>query len=368
MPRRRRKRVAVCWAQTPDATCAVEQPDETNSYPMKIAGVLVSLCIVSIASCDRVRFPGLESEEAFKAEEAVIFETGPNAASSLSVLNAESCGPDLAAEATATLAERISSRLGNDGVDGGTPAGRLRRTALDDLPGIVKLEPETDIGRGRVSKGHCSATRIAPHWFVTAAHCVKGDYDRLILRAGGARLSAPETRDVLVDFAVCHSGYGFLENRYANDIALMRISEKTVMEVTDIPQAVWGRVTDVFGPDTYPEATVGGWGLTQYGGDLSDDLQKTTLYISRVGPAQISLASSAGRGPCIGDSGGPLFVRDGENGLVLMGVLSTVAENRTGGLCAGEYQSVYTNLVGFSDWLTDVMATCDATPGICRPS
>lgn len=234
-----------------------------------------------------------------------------------------------------------------------------------DLPGIVKLEPETDLSQTEIAKGHCSATRIARNWFVTAAHCVSNGYDRIVLKVGDENLGSEIIRTVPVDYAVCHAGFQGELDRFDNDLSLLRISEDNLDALKDIPVITWGATSQPFAVTRFQSARVGGWGLKSYGGELNNHLQKMELDILNIEKKTIRLASRAGRGPCVGDSGGPLMVED-DGKPVLMGVLSTISSNRFGEMCAGNYVSNYTNLSAFRGWAFNTMAICDAQIGQCR--
>ncbi len=237
-----------------------------------------------------------------------------------------------------------------------------------DLPGIVKLEPEYDLSPNEVAKGHCSATRIARNWFVTAAHCVASGYDRIVLKTGNENLTANNIRTVAVDYAMCHSGFrGETTQQYENDLSLLHISNDNLFALTDVPVVKWGVTSQPFSTVKFRSARVGGWGLKTYGGELNDHLQKMELDILHIDRRVIRLSSRAGRGPCVGDSGGPLIVSD-EGRPVLMGVLSTISSNRYGEMCAGNYVSNYTNLTAYRSWAFNTMAVCEASDARCRVS
>lgn len=243
--------------------------------------------------------------------------------------------------------------------------GLYRPLLARDLPGIVKLEPEHDLALTEVAKGHCSATRIADDWFLTAAHCVSSDYDRIVLKVGSESLYSDDIRSVPVDYAVCHAGFRGENTRYENDISLLHIADENLPFLSDVPIIDWGTTSRPFDKISYRTARVGGWGLKKYEGDLNDHLQKMELDIVTIDPKQISLESKAGRGPCVGDSGGPLMIDD--NGKpVLMGVLSTISSNRFGEMCAGRYISNYTNLTAYRSWVFNIMAVCTEQEDNCR--
>lgn len=240
-----------------------------------------------------------------------------------------------------------------------------RETNARDLPGIVKLEPEKDLPGFEMSKGHCSATRIATNWFVTAAHCVSNGYDRINLKTGSDVLSSTDVLTVPVDFALCHTGFTGRNSFFDNDLSLLYVSDNHLMALSSVPVVSWGVTRVPFSTVRFREARVGGWGLTSFGGELSDQLQKMSLDIMYINDRTIRLMSRAGRGPCIGDSGGPLIVED-DGKPVLMGVLSTISANTDGEMCAGSYLSNYTNLSGYQSWVLNTMLTCNADTEVCR--
>lgn len=275
---------------------------------------------------------------------------------------AKPCGlrPETAASATDL---GFSAEYQN--VPAPSSAGLYRPLHARDLPGIVKLEPEHDIALTEVAKGHCSATRIADDWFLTAAHCVSSGYDRIVLKVGSESLYSDDIRSVPVDYAVCHAGFRGQNTRYENDISLLHIADENLPSLSDVPVIDWGSTSRPFDKISYRTARVGGWGLKTYKGDLNDHLQKMELDIVTIDPKQISLASNAGRGPCVGDSGGPLIIDD-DGKPVLMGVLSTISSNRFGEMCAGRYVSNYTNLTAYRSWVFNIMAVCTEQEDDCR--
>lgn len=233
-----------------------------------------------------------------------------------------------------------------------------------DLPGIVKLEPETDTLPDQVAKGHCAATRIADSWFITAAHCVSERYDRINLKVGSEQLSSELIRTVPVEYAICHSQFGRGDAPFENDIALLRVADRDLADISSVPIVPWGVTNAPFSTIRYGKARVGGWGMLKYGGRLADHLQKMELDIFSIDSHFIRLESSLGRGPCIGDSGGPLVIDDAGKP-VLMGVLSTIATNRDGEMCTGDYISTYINLAGYRDWADQMIMACAADNKTC---
>jgi len=209
--------------------------------------------------------------------------------------------------------------------------------------------------------------RIRANWFVTAAHCVDQPFDEIRMIGDAANLRSPAARISSAATAICHGGYLGTDNAYSNDIALLHLSPEQAAPFVNIPVARTAATNLPFAPANYPAGEMAGWGLTRFGGQLSNDLLMTALKITAVGPAAITAASQGGAGPCIGDSGGPLYVTEADGTRTLVGILSVVEQNHaTGQFCAGDYNGRYTNLQGYAGWIDSVIALCEAQPEACQ--
>lgn len=301
----------------------------------------------------------------FPAETPAPLTEPSGAPSSLAAINAAICGEKQAVGETLTAAARAGVTSIEPPSFGTATVNGLSAT-LANFPGIVKLEPRKFLDSGAISSGHCSATRIARNWFVTAAHCVDDTYDELRLVTGSETLSSPLAVPVVASHSVCHSAYEGPRTGYANDVALLFVSDAEIENVTNVPISALADTDRTLTPSAYPTAEMAGWGLTGFDEGLSNELLSAQLSLASAGPAAIRVTSLNGAGPCIGDSGGPLFVTEQSGAKKVVGVLSVIEQSRTSGaFCDGDYGGRYTNLLGYKGWINDVIAACEASPSLC---
>ncbi len=307
--------------------------------------------------------PGAETLTAEPASAAALAAV---ARPTLALYNASRCALPEGAAATPTVASVAGATQLEEPVIG-TEAVNALAASLSSFPGIVKLEPRRAEVSGTIASGHCSAVRIRANWFVTAAHCVDQPYDEIRLIGDAANLRSPAARITAAETAICHGGYLGTDNGYSNDIALLHLSDAQAASLTNVPIARIATTSQPLAPANYPTGDMAGWGLTHFGGQLSNELLTTSLKITAVGPAAITVASQSGAGPCSGGSGGPLYVSEADGSKSVVGILSVVEQNRaTGQFCAGDYNGRYTNLQGYTGWMDSVIALCEAQPDACK--
>ncbi|GAA2785860.1 serine protease [Saccharopolyspora taberi] len=249
---------------------------------------------------------------------------------------------------------------------GGTPADQTYSF-------MASLQYERD---GNPDSHRCGGGLISPEWIVTAAHCVTqagtngepyvvmdpalfhvrvGTTDRT---TGG---SVAKLREIVV-----HPGYRELADRSeGNDIALLRLD-------APIDQAPAKMVDDRTEPGTAVREI--GWGYTS-NADAGDPSKLPTqlqqLDTSIIPPdTPKCLADAEGddswglrnegdvcadnpegvRGPCGGDSGSPLLVRDGDRWRI-----AGVDSRGVGSEC-GASPDIYTSVGHFRGWIDDAIS------------
>ncbi|CAF2345553.1 unnamed protein product [Rotaria sp. Silwood2] len=205
----------------------------------------------------------------------------------------------------------------------------------------------------------CGGSIINDQWIITAAHCVVGNQNpaSYVIYIGlHDRLIADEwviTRKV--ENITIHSKYS--SQNFANDIALMKLSEKIDPYTEYYMPVCFPNVDQTF------ENQIGytvGWGAPFYGGSLLRHLYEVASLVltdnackARYSSGMINTSTqvcSGGNstGACQGDSGGPFIVADPARGgrYVLVGLTSW-------GIGCGD-GGVYTRVSAYKSWVESI--------------
>jgi len=181
----------------------------------------------------------------------------------------------------------------------------------------------------------CTGTLVTPDWVLSAGHCgsVTGAAvaspaswpPQLIdVRIGGVNQNDGEQRSV--SQVIVHPNY-LATSGY--DISLLKLSQSSTMAPT---QVAGGGERSIWNAGALE--TIVGWGATEEGGDLPDNLQEARVPIttdqycagaySDFDPATMVCAGfpKGGVDTCQGDSGGPMFGRTSAGALRIVGTTS----------------------------------------------
>ncbi|CAI6344139.1 unnamed protein product [Macrosiphum euphorbiae] len=247
---------------------------------------------------------------------------------------------------------------GNSRIVGGT----------DSIPGEFPWQISLQIVTGKTARHVCGGSVINENWVLTAAHCVVGLSENIVLSvvAGKNDLYTVENYDQRVKVTDIHFN-GFDKKWFSRDIALLKVLPALVFDGSHVSPICIPR------PQTQFEnalAVVTGWGRLSENGEFAHVLQKVRLPLIAVDDC-LNLYNHAGYGDyvsqcvvcgagspeyeadsCQGDSGGPLTCLADDNRFYLCGIVSWGL-----GCAHPTYPGVYTAVSCYSDWIRDTVTS-----------
>lgn len=259
-------------------------------------------------------------------------------------------------------------RCGPDSLDGKIYNGN--DTALDQFPWMVLLEYRDKSGQNVLN---CGGSLINQRYVLTAAHCVKGDIEKVVgslnrIRLGEYDINSEidcigadcnnKVEEIGFEEVIPHPQYDDKNNNRHHDIALIRLASD--VELNDFIRPVCLPL-----PTTKQEISTGaalivaGWGRTllarqsnvkkQLAVPVNDHdacVQKFSSRKINLITSQLCAGGEFAKDSCDGDSGGPLMRQAFKKRWYLEGVVSF------GNRCGLEgWPGVYTRVADYIDWI-----------------
>uniref|UniRef100_R4FJ40 SP1-Abd-17 n=1 Tax=Abdopus aculeatus TaxID=515833 RepID=R4FJ40_ABDAC len=236
----------------------------------------------------------------------------------------------------------------NDQIVAGSAAG------LCEFPSIVHLEIfDAD---DKDTYGACGGTLIDSSHVLTAAHCLEGNVNKIVVNIGTNKQNRYGDQSTNAKSFVIHENYEATDYIVKNDIAILALAKSITPDncVQSAPLAQKGENFD------RARCIAAGWGDLGWEQNSPNDLQKVVLpaiptntckqnskMIISDGVLCAGDFQHGGPSTCQGDSGGPLYCPSKITGkMVLAGVTSF------GNKCDKEI-SAFSSVAYFRDWIAN---------------
>ncbi|XP_077492497.1 chymotrypsinogen B-like [Amblyomma americanum] len=200
----------------------------------------------------------------------------------------------------------------------------------------------------------CGASIITRRHVLTAAHCMIENGRRAVRTdVVYGHADVQEASRVPVSNMLIHESY--------NDIAILLVAQPFRFSPAVRPLCLQTRRMDLVNR----KAVAAGWGRTQQGKTPgTDDLQYTILKIvsnnvcrsyfpMSYDPRTMLCARCRYSTVCLGDSGGPLFIKSQHGRFVQVGIASFIVGNMT---CCTSKANVFTRVGAYTPWIKEAIA------------